>query len=60
MALVGSTNIALLFLPSIQSLRIFVFNKLNGVLSPIVTLSILDFLPKIQLKINSKINKTNN
>ena len=51
-SLVGSTNITTFFL---QSLRVFVFNKLNGVLSPIVSLFILDFLPKIHTKINSKI-----
>ena len=45
MALVGSTNITTFFL---QSLWVFVFNKLNGVLSPMVSLFILDFLPKIQ------------
>ena len=45
MALVGSSNITTFFL---QSLRVFVFNKLNGVLSPNVSIFILDFLPKIQ------------
>ena len=45
MALVGSTNITAFFL---QSLRVFVLNKLNRVLSPIVSIFILDFLPKIQ------------
>ena len=56
-SLVGSTNITTFFL---QSLRVFVFNKLNGVLSPIVSFFILDFLPKIQTNINSKLNKKNN